>query len=58
MAERPENTSRKSVTLPDRLWDAIDEYRHAERIKTEVEAIRQLVEAGLVAKKRRTPRKR
>jgi metal-responsive CopG/Arc/MetJ family transcriptional regulator len=58
MAERPEKTSRKTVTLPDRLWDAIDEYRHAERIRTEVEAIRQLVQAGLEAKKRRPPRKR
>jgi hypothetical protein len=31
------------------LWEAIDEYRHAERIKTEIEAIRRLLELGLEA---------
>jgi hypothetical protein len=31
------------------LWDAIDEYRHSERIKTEIEAIRRLLEMGLEA---------
>jgi hypothetical protein len=41
------------------LWDAIDEYRHAERIRTEVEAIRRLVEAELAAERaaRNTTRK-
>lgn len=52
--EPPEPTSRKTVTLPDRLWDAIDEFRHAERIRTEVAAVRQLLELGLEAAGRRS----
>jgi hypothetical protein len=42
-------TSRKTIALSARLWDAIDEYRHAERIGTEIEAIRRLLEMGLGA---------
>jgi hypothetical protein len=49
MAEHPERTSRKTIALSGRLWDAIDEFRHAERIRTEVEAIRRLLEMGLEA---------
>ena len=49
MAESPEITSRKTIALSARLWEAIDEYRHAERIKTEIEAIRRLLELGLEA---------
>jgi hypothetical protein len=44
MAEHPEITSRKTIALSARLWEAIDEYHHAERIKTEIEAIRRLLE--------------
>jgi hypothetical protein len=49
MADRPEKTSRKTIALSGRLWDAIDEFRHAERIRTEIEAIRRLLEMGLEA---------
>lgn len=42
--------SRKSVTLPDSMWDAIAEYRFDQRIATEAEAIRQLIQAGLDSK--------
>ncbi len=43
----PEPTSRKSVTLPDTLWEKIGQYRFYRRIPTEAEAIRQLIQAGL-----------
>ena len=42
-------TDRKSVTLPTRLWAAIGEYRFYNRIPTEAEAIRQLLDRGLAA---------
>jgi hypothetical protein len=37
------------VTLPAELAQAIEEYRFANRFKTEAEAIRRLIEAGLQA---------
>jgi hypothetical protein len=43
----PEPTSRKSVTLPDTLWETIGQYRYYRQIPTEAEAIRQLIQAGL-----------
>jgi hypothetical protein len=49
MAEHSEKTSRKTIALPEWLWDAIDEYRHAERIRTERAAIEQLLQRGLEA---------
>jgi hypothetical protein len=42
-----EPTARKSVTLPDSMWNAIREYRFYNRISTEAEAIRQLIQRGL-----------
>lgn len=39
----------KSIRLPAEVWNAIDEYRHAWRIKTEAEAIRRVIQAGLKA---------
>jgi Arc/MetJ-type ribon-helix-helix transcriptional regulator len=41
--------TRKMVTLPAELAQAIEEYRFANRFKTEAEAIRRLIEAGLQA---------
>jgi hypothetical protein len=35
------------VTLPAALAEAIEDYRFANRLKTEAEAIRQLLELGL-----------
>jgi Arc/MetJ-type ribon-helix-helix transcriptional regulator len=37
------------VTLPAELAQAIEEYRFANRYKTEAEAIRRLIEAGIQA---------
>ena len=39
--------SRKSVTLPESMWNEIGEYRFYNRIPTEAEAIRQLIQRGL-----------
>jgi Arc/MetJ-type ribon-helix-helix transcriptional regulator len=41
--------TRKMVTLPAELAQAIEEYRFANRYKTEAEAIRRLIEAGIQA---------
>ncbi len=49
MAVNPETTIRKLVSLPRALVQAIDDYRFGERIKTESEAIRRLIELGLKA---------
>ena len=49
MLERPEPTSRKSLTLPDRLWNAVRDYRFDQRIETEAEAFRRLLQLGLDA---------
>jgi hypothetical protein len=37
----------KSIRLPAEVWEAISEYRHANRIKSEAEAIRLVVKTGL-----------
>ena len=39
------------VTLPTDLAQAIEDYRFTNRLKTEAEAIRRLIEAGLKADK-------
>ena len=41
--------TRKMITLPAELARAIEDYRFESRLKTEAEAIRQLIEAGLNA---------
>jgi len=43
----PEPAARKSVTLPESMWNAIGEYRFYNRIPAEAEAIRQLIQRGL-----------
>ena len=45
----PVSSTRKSLTLPNALWDAINEYRHSERIPSEVEAIRRILSEWLAA---------
>ena len=49
--EREEHMSivTKSVRLPAEVWNAIDEYRHAARIKAESQAVRLVIQAGLKA---------
>jgi metal-responsive CopG/Arc/MetJ family transcriptional regulator len=50
MAVNPDKLIRKLVSLPHELLAAIDEYRFSNRIKTESETIRRLIELGLNAK--------
>ncbi|MBK3775922.1 hypothetical protein GAY31_17445 [Azospirillum brasilense] len=38
---------RKMVSLPPESWEKVDDFRFGNRIKTESEAIRRLVERGL-----------
>jgi hypothetical protein len=50
MAGRPKSMeTRKIVSLPDELARAIEDYRFTNRLKTEAEAIRRLIERGLTA---------
>lgn len=46
-------TVRKTLALPPELWERVSEYRFAERIPSEVEAVRRLLEAGLMAERDR-----
>ncbi len=47
MAREKEMDTRKIVSLPAHLAKAIEDFRFGERISTEAEAIRRLIEAGL-----------
>jgi hypothetical protein len=49
MARPKIGDTRKMVTLPAELARAIEDYRFTNRMKTEAEAIRQLIELGLRA---------
>ena len=49
MAIDPERMTRKLVSLPNEMLRDIDDFRFRQRIRTESEAIRQLIEAGLGA---------
>jgi hypothetical protein len=49
----PDPSTRKSVSLPDDIWEEITAWRLARRISAEAEAIRQLILAGLAAEKRK-----
>ena len=49
-----EMDTRKIVSLPAQLAKAIEDFRFGERISTEAEAIRRLIEAGLDAYKRKS----
>jgi hypothetical protein len=49
MARDTKTTMRKSLTLPKELWDAVTDYRFNQRIGTEAEAIRQLLQSALDA---------
>ncbi|MDN7354301.1 ribbon-helix-helix domain-containing protein [Acetobacter senegalensis] len=52
MAVNPETTTRKLVSMPKELVQEIENYRFENRIKTESEAIRQLIKLGLDAFKK------
>lgn len=49
-----EMDTRKIVSLPAQLAKAIEDFRFGERISTEAEAIRRLIEAGLEAYRRKS----
>jgi len=49
MVINTDNTTRKLVSLPHTMVRAIEDFRFANRIKSESEAIRRLIEAGLKA---------
>jgi len=51
---------RKSVSLPESLWAEISDFRFGERIGTESEALRRLIQSGLRAEtgKRSPPKPR
>ncbi len=49
MADPASTPTRKSVSLPAELWKKIEDFRFGNRVPTESEAIRRLIEAGLVA---------
>ena len=50
MPRTKEMDTRKIVSVPIELAEAIADFRFGERIGTEAEAIRRLIEAGLHAK--------
>jgi hypothetical protein len=47
MARPKTMASRKLVSLPPDIAEAVDDFRFSNRIGTEAEAIRRLIEAGL-----------
>lgn len=55
MDEAPEKIVRKSVSLPQELWQAIDDFRFRQRIRSEAEAFRQVVRLGLQASPEAVP---
>jgi hypothetical protein len=56
MAVDPETTVRKLYSMPRALAKRIDDFRFRQRIKTEAEAVRLLIERGLEAES--TPKKK
>ena len=55
MAVNRDTTTRKLVSLPHTMVQAIEDFRFQGRIKTESEAIRRLIELGLNAAKQQVP---
>jgi hypothetical protein len=49
----PEPNTRKSIVLPNSMWAEIADFRFAERIGSEAEAVRRLLVEALRARKRR-----
>jgi len=54
MAKEPVMVTRKIVSLPAELAKAVDDFRFENRLRSEAEAIRILLEAGLAAKRQRS----
>jgi hypothetical protein len=55
MARPKTGDTRKMVTLSAELARAVEDYRFSRRLKTEAEAIRQLIERGLKEAAREEP---
>ena len=49
MSTEPTQVARKTVTLPEELWEKVVEYRHTHRIASQAEAVRRLIDAALEA---------
>lgn len=49
----PVPQTRKSLTLDESMWEEIVEVQTAERIKTEAEAVRRVIQEGLRSIKRK-----
>ena len=49
MTERTDPPVRKTVSLPASVWQQIEDYQFANRVKRDAEAIRRLIELGLRA---------
>jgi hypothetical protein len=47
MAINEDTTVRKVLSLSRDLWQRIEDYRFEQRVKTESEALRRLIEGGL-----------
>jgi len=52
-----ETSSRKSIALPASMWQEIADYRFRERIATEAEAIRRLLQDALAQAARKAARR-
>jgi hypothetical protein len=55
--ETPESIVRKTVSLPAPLAQRVEAYRFSSHTKTETEALRTLIEAGLDAMTAGAPKK-
>jgi hypothetical protein len=52
----PETMKRKSVTIPQSMWEEVAAYRRIEQIGSEMETLRRLIQAGLRAETRKVKR--
>lgn len=57
MPDPTDQIVRKSVSLPSSLWALIDDYRFQNRIRSDADTIRRLIEIGLDAAKTGVPEK-
>ena len=54
MAVNPDRMTRKLVSIPNEMLREIDDFRFQQRIRTESEAIRRLIETGLKASEKKS----
>ncbi len=55
MSETPDPIVRKTVSLPASLWQRVEDYQFANRIKRDTKAVRRLIELGLEAASETSP---